>query len=75
LYNRFKQEALITFYASLPVSRFSELRQLTQNEASVFGSTCTCEQDFHVWNKTNRSSVQESPMCTYMMWCELAFQK
>jgi hypothetical protein len=37
---------LKTFYASLPVSRFSELRKLARNLASAFGSTYTCEQAF-----------------------------
>jgi hypothetical protein len=46
LYNSFNQEALITFYASLPVSWFSELCKLAQNLSSVFGSTYTCEQTF-----------------------------
>jgi hypothetical protein len=32
------REVLITFYASLPVPQFSELRKLAQNLASVFGS-------------------------------------
>jgi len=32
---------LITFYASVPVSRFSELCKLARNLLAVFGSTCT----------------------------------
>jgi hypothetical protein len=45
-HSSFNQEALITFYASLPVSRFSELCKLPQNLASVFGTTYTCEKAF-----------------------------
>jgi hypothetical protein len=37
---------LITFYTSLPVSRFSELRKTESNLSAVFGSTYTCEQAF-----------------------------
>jgi predicted PolB exonuclease-like 3'-5' exonuclease len=46
LLSSFNQEALITFYASLPLSRFSDLRKLARNLASVSGSTYTCEQAF-----------------------------
>jgi hypothetical protein len=38
-HSSFNQVALLTFYASLPESWFSELHKLTQNMASVFGST------------------------------------
>jgi hypothetical protein len=37
--NSFNQEALTFLHASLPVSRFSELRKLAHNLASAFGST------------------------------------
>jgi hypothetical protein len=46
LQSSLKQETLVTFYASLPVSHFSELHKLEQNLASVFGSMYTCEQAF-----------------------------
>jgi hypothetical protein len=46
LHSSFNQEFLIAFYASLPVSQFSELLKLAQNLASVFGSTYTREQAF-----------------------------
>jgi len=42
----FRQEALITSYASLPASRFSKLRKLPRNLADVFGITCTYKQAF-----------------------------
>jgi hypothetical protein len=46
----FNQEALITLYASLPVSQF---RKLTRNLASVFGSIYTCEQAFSCMKQNN----------------------
>jgi hypothetical protein len=46
LRSSFKQEVLITFYNTLPVSRFSDLRTLARNLVNVFGSTCTYEQAF-----------------------------
>jgi hypothetical protein len=52
LHNSSNQETLITFHASLLVPWFSELCKLAWNLASVFGSTYTCEQAFHVWNRT-----------------------
>jgi hypothetical protein len=48
LRSSFNQEALITFYTSLPVSQFSELRKLPRNFVSVFDSTYTFEQSFQV---------------------------
>jgi hypothetical protein len=48
LRSSFNQEALLTFYASLPVSRLSEFRKLARNLANVVGSTYTREEDFHV---------------------------
>jgi hypothetical protein len=44
LHSSFNQEALINFYASLPVSWLPELCMLAWNLASVFGSTHTCQQ-------------------------------
>jgi hypothetical protein len=40
------RKILITFYASLPVFRLSQLRKLARNLATVLGSTYTCEQTF-----------------------------
>jgi len=40
----FNQEPSITFYASLPVPRFSESLQLARNLTNVFGRNYTCEQ-------------------------------
>jgi hypothetical protein len=44
LHSSFNQVASIAFYASLPVSRFSELCKSAKNFTCVFGSTYTCEQ-------------------------------
>jgi hypothetical protein len=73
----FRLEAIIPFYASWNLYRFFELFMLTRNFASVFGSTCTyMSSGFScVKEKINWSSVEESLMCKYMLWCELAFQK
>jgi hypothetical protein len=46
LSNSLNQEAPVTFYASLPVSWFSELGKLARNLARVFGSMYACEQAF-----------------------------
>jgi hypothetical protein len=43
LRNSFNQLAFVTFYATLPQPRLSELRKLARNLESVFGGTCTCE--------------------------------
>jgi hypothetical protein len=40
----FQPGNLTTSYGSSAVLRSSELRKLARNLASVFGSTCTCEQ-------------------------------
>jgi hypothetical protein len=56
------QEALISFYASLPVSRVSDLRKLATNLASVFGSTCTCEQAFSRMEH-NKSKLRSRITC------------
>jgi len=46
LSDTFNQHSLFTFYASSPVSRFSELRKFARNLASAFLSTYThtCEE-------------------------------
>jgi hypothetical protein len=54
LHSSFNQEALITFYASLPVSQSSQFHKLAWNLASVFCSTYTCEQAFSCM-KQNKS--------------------
>jgi len=46
LRSNFNQEVLIAFCASLKLHPFFELRILALNFASVFGSTCTCEQTY-----------------------------
>jgi hypothetical protein len=40
LLRSFKWKVLITFYASLAASWFSELYKLTRNSTSAFGTTC-----------------------------------
>jgi len=58
----------LPFYASFPMSRFYELRKLTGNLPSVFGSTCTCEQTFsHM--KQNKSKVRS--VITYVHLCDV----
>jgi hypothetical protein len=57
LRSSFKREALITFYASVPIFMFSELWKLARNLASAFGSICTCEQDFSCM-KQNKSKFR-----------------
>lgn len=57
----FKEDALITFCANLPVSQYSGLPKFARNLTSACGSTYTCIHAFSRTRKTSRSSVQESP--------------
>jgi len=57
LFSSFNQEDLITFYASVPVPRFSELRKLLRNLASAFGSACTREQIFFFMHETKQTDI------------------
>lgn len=70
----FNQKALSAQYASLTVSQFFAARKLARNLASVFGGTYTRGQDLPCM-KVKQSSVQGSPMSTYVMRCEVAFEK
>jgi hypothetical protein len=74
LRSSFNQEAF--FFTSYASYQFlgSLFRKLARNLAVYLEAHTHVNRLFHVWNKTNRSSVQESPMYTCMMWCELTFQ-
>jgi hypothetical protein len=61
LCSSFNQEALITFYASLPVSRFSELWKLAQNWQVYFIA--------HMHVKQNKSKLKICPRITNVQTC------